>query len=567
MKAESNSVNILLVDDQVGKLLSYEAILTELGENLLKASSAKEALEHLLKHDDVAVALVDVSMPELDGFELASMIRNHPRFQTTAIIFVSAIALTDIDRVKGYEHGAVDYIPVPVVPEVLRAKVRVFVDLYRKTRQLERLNAELERRVSERTAELAKANAGLAQANADLEQRVEERTREREMALAQVHEMQKLESLGHLTGGIAHDFNNVLMAVLGNLDLVEARLSDDRLRRLVQNARRAGQRGAKLTEQLLAYARKQRLVPEATDLNRLLAAEPVDILRRALGGTIEVRTRLANDLWMALVDPAQIDSVILNLAINARDAMPSGGTLTIETANVPGDDTTRPADLAPRDYVLIAVTDTGTGMPPAVAARAFEPFFSTKEPGKGSGLGLSQVLGTAQQLGGGVRLRTAPDKGTRVEVYLPRTDGKPRLAAVERPRAATATGSATVLVVDDQEEVREISVAHVETLGYRAIPASSGKGALDILKDMPNIDILFADFAMPGMSGLDLARNVRQLRPRLPVILVTGYADIGNTADLDGMQLLKKPYRQDDLAAAIQRALGDGPPVAAAASA
>ncbi len=559
MKAESNSVNILLVDDQVGKLLSYEAILTELGENLLKASSAKEALEHLLKHDDVAVALVDVSMPELDGFELASMIRNHPRFQTTAIIFVSAIALTDIDRVKGYEHGAVDYIPVPVVPEVLRAKVRVFVDLYRKTRQLERLNAELERRVSERTAELAKANAGLAQANADLEQRVEERTREREMALAQVHEMQKLESLGHLTGGIAHDFNNVLMAVLGNLDLVEARLSDDRLRRLVQNARRAGQRGAKLTEQLLAYARKQRLVPEATDLNRLLAAEPVDILRRALGGTIEVRTRLANDLWMALVDPAQIDSVILNLAINARDAMPSGGTLTIETANVPGDDTTRPADLAPRDYVLIAVTDTGTGMP--------EPFFSTKEPGKGSGLGLSQVLGTAQQLGGGVRLRTAPDKGTRVEVYLPRTDGKPRLAAVERPRAATATGSATVLVVDDQEEVREISVAHVETLGYRAIPASSGKGALDILKDMPNIDILFADFAMPGMSGLDLARNVRQLRPRLPVILVTGYADIGNTADLDGMQLLKKPYRQDDLAAAIQRALGDGPPVAAAASA
>src|SRR5947199_8034295 len=214
-----DKVNILLVDDQPSKLLTYEVILRELGDNLIKASSGQEALEHLLKNE-VAVVLIDVCMPELDGFELAAMIREHPRFQKTAIIFVSAIQVSDLDLLRGYAAGAVDYVPVPIVPDLLRAKVRVFAELYRKTRELEALNAELERRVEERTAELA-------QANADLKRRVEERTREREAALAQVHEMQKVESLGQLTGGVAHDFNNLLMAVLGNLDLLRKHLADD----------------------------------------------------------------------------------------------------------------------------------------------------------------------------------------------------------------------------------------------------------------------------------------------------------------------------------------------------
>src|SRR6202047_289884 len=240
-------VNILLVDDQPAKLLSYEVMMRALGENMIKAGSAREALEHLLKKE-IAVLLIDVVMPDLDGFEVAAMIRNHPRFQTTAIIFVSAIALTDIDRLKGYEYGAVDYVPVPVVPGVLRAKVRIFAELYRKTRQLERLNGELELRVAARTEELA-------QANADLERRVEERTRERESALAQVHEMQKLESLGQLTGGVAHDFNNLLMVVLANLDLVSRDLPKDANdRRLVDRAILAAERGAALTKRMLAFA-------------------------------------------------------------------------------------------------------------------------------------------------------------------------------------------------------------------------------------------------------------------------------------------------------------------------
>jgi len=235
---DQEQVDILLVDDQPAKLLSYEAILGEIGEKLIKAGSATEALEQLLKRN-VAIILIDVCMPDLDGFQLATMIREHPRFQTIAIIFVSAIQVTDLDLLRGYQLGAVDYVPVPLIPELLRAKVKVFAELYRKTRQLERLNAELEIRVAERTAELA-------QANAELEQRVEQRTREREEALGQVHEMQKLESLGQLTGGVAHDFNNLLMAVIGNLELAKKYLPDDpRVLRLIDGALQGAERGGR----------------------------------------------------------------------------------------------------------------------------------------------------------------------------------------------------------------------------------------------------------------------------------------------------------------------------------
>ena len=258
---DEEKVNILLVDDQPGKLLSYEAILSELGENLIKAASATEALQLLLK-SDFGVVLIDVCMPELDGFELAAMIRQHPRFQRTAIIFVSAIQVTDLDLLRGYAAGAVDYVPVPVVPDLLRAKVRVFAELYRKSRQLEQLNAELEHRVRERTAELERTNR-------ELERRVEERTRERETALAQLHEMQKLETLGQLTGGVAHDFNNVLMAILGNLEILRKYIPHDpRLVRLIDGALQGAERGATLTHRLLAFARRQELKPRTCPHSR-----------------------------------------------------------------------------------------------------------------------------------------------------------------------------------------------------------------------------------------------------------------------------------------------------------
>ena len=232
----ADPVTILMVDDQPGKLMTYEAILEGLGETLIKASSGREALAHLLKHD-VAVVLIDVQMPEVDGFELAAMIREHPRFRETALIFVSAIHLSDLDRLAGYEAGAVDYVPVPVAPEVLRAKVRVFAELHRKTRALERLNAELEQRVAERTAALEASSAELQRLNGDLETRIEARTREREQALAQLFEAQKIDTIGQLTGGVAHDFNNLLMAMMGSMQLVKKRLEHDPAsQRLLENA-------------------------------------------------------------------------------------------------------------------------------------------------------------------------------------------------------------------------------------------------------------------------------------------------------------------------------------------
>jgi len=377
----NDQVNILLVDDQPAKLLSYEVILRELGENLIKAGSAREALEHILKKD-IAVILIDVIMPDLDGFELAAMIRGHPRFQTTAIIFVSAVAMTDLDRLKGYEYGGVDYVPVPVVPDLLRAKVRVFADLYRKTRQLENMNAELERRVDERTAELA-------QTNAELEQRVEERTREREAALAQVHEMQKLESLGQLTGGLAHDFNNLLMAILGNLDLLAKKLrGEPPLKRLVDGAIRSAERGAALTKRMLAFARRQELAPEAVDVVRLIKSM-AEMLQRSIGPEIDISMEFADRLALIRVDPNQLELALLNLALNARDAMPQGGRLTFSADRRTLE--ARAHGIKPGDYVCISVTDTGIGMDEVTLKRAAEPFFTTKEVGKGTGLGLSMV--------------------------------------------------------------------------------------------------------------------------------------------------------------------------------
>src|ERR1700730_1569458 len=314
-------INILLVDDQPAKLLSYEAILQGLGENLITAGSAREALEQLLKKD-IAIVLSDVCMPELDGFELAAMIRDHPRFRQTAIIFISAVALTDPDRVKGYSYGAVDYVLVPIVPELLLAKVRVFADLFRKTRQLELLNAELERRVEERTTELTRANA-------ELERRVEERTRGRETAWAQVLQMQKLESLGQLTGGIAHDFNNLLMVISGNLEILSRRLPDDvDLKSRFARAADAADRGRPLTDRLLAFAICPNLKPEAVDIPKLITGM-TDMLRRSLGPTIEIAVEFEGGPLTIRADANQLELALLNIALNARDAMPDGGRLQI----------------------------------------------------------------------------------------------------------------------------------------------------------------------------------------------------------------------------------------------
>jgi signal transduction histidine kinase len=535
-------VNILLVDDQPAKLLSYEVMLRDLDETLIKASSGRQALEQILKND-IAVVLIDVVMPDLNGFELAAMIRDHPRFHTLSIIFVSAVSVTELDRLKGYQYGAVDYISVPVVPDLLRAKVKVFAELYRKNRELERLNAELERRVEERTA-------ALAEANTRLEQRVEERTREREAALAQVHEMQKMESLGQLTGGLAHDFNNLLMGILGSLDyLAKQPLSDPKAKHFLTAARESADRGAALTKRLLAFARRQELRPEPVDVQHL-AAGMGEMLQRSLGPTIQIQMDFDRDLALISVDPNQLELAILNLALNARDAMPDGGRLRIAAQRETGA-SGLPAPEA-GDYVRMTVTDTGTGMDEATLKRCSEPFFTTKEVGRGTGLGLSSVLGLAVQSGGGMRISSVLRQGTTVELWFPVATGAAR---AERAEAEPALNGVTqryrVLVVDDEPLVALLTASMLEDLGHASQVVPSGMSALNILRADRTIDAVITDYAMPDMTGAELAVQISRLRPELPVILATGYADFPNSTAAQSLPRLSKPFGSHELASIL----------------
>ena len=544
-----DKVNILLVDDSQAKLLSHQAILEEIGENLLIACSATQAFEVLLKHE-IALILIDVCMPDLDGFELATLIRQHPRFETTAIIFVSAVMMTKPDQLRGYQLGGVDYVPVPVVPELLRAKVKVFVDLYRKTRQLERFNAQLEQRVAERTAELQRFNE-------ELEQRIEDRTRERETALAQLFEAQKMDTIGQLTGGVAHDFNNLLMAVLGSLTLLEKRLppDDQQNRRLVQNAVQGAQRGAALTQRLLAFSRRQELKPESVDLGQLVSGM-VDLLKRALGLGIDLTLDFPMALPPVLADANQLELALLNLALNARDAMQGGGRLSIAASADSQSKSRTGQSLSAGEYVRITITDTGTGMDDATLAKATEPFFTTKGPGKGTGLGLSMVHGLAAQSGGLLKIHSEPNVGTRIELWLPRamTSAVSVSRLTQGTEASPATPPCKVLIVDDDQLVMTGTAAMVDDLGHEAIEAHSAEEALSKLESGVEIDVVITDHAMPVMTGLQLAALIQARYPGLPIILATGYAELPSEPAAMGLLKLAKPCTQHDIAVAIHRA-------------
>lgn len=539
MYRDRDPVNVLLVDDQASKLLSYEVILEELGENLIKAASGRQALEQLLRHE-VAVVLVDVAMPELDGFELAAMIREHPRFAQTAIIFVSAVHLSELDSLRGYQAGAVDYLPVPIVPAHLRAKVRIFCDLFRKTRQLEALNEDLERRVEVRTAELAAANA-------ELEKRVEARTREREEALAQIAEMQKLEALGQLTGGLAHDFNNLLMVVMSNLELARKRVAgDDRLVRWLERAMEAAVRGAALTKRMLAFARRQDLNPESLSLSDAVKGM-AEMMSHSLGPTVRIAVDVPLDLPPILIDRNQLELALLNLGLNARDAMPHGGELTIKATTADVSD--RPDGLSPGGYVRLSVSDTGVGMDAETLRRASEPFFSTKPAGKGSGLGLSMVHGLALQSGGAMHIVSHPGEGTIVSLWLPIAVG---MAEAERPARAPLTARnsrSRVLVVDDDPLVLSATADMLRELGHEPIGVMSPSEAVEILRAGDRPDLAILDYAMPEMSGVALAELMRTVCPGLPLLLATGYSETEKGGP--NLPRLDKPYTIAELARQI----------------
>jgi signal transduction histidine kinase len=383
---------------------------------------------------------------------------------------------------------------------------------------------------------------------------------ERRQVEEQLRQSQKIEAVGRLTGGIAHDFNNLLTVVIGSLDLAMDRVQDD-TKTMVENALRAAERGAALVRQLLAFSRKQTLMPEALDLNRL-AGGMRDLLRRTLGADIEIEMRLHASLWPAVADKGQVESALLNLALNARDAMPSGGRLTIETDNASLDENyaSRNNEAIPGDYVMLAVADTGSGMAPDVVGRAVEPFFTTKEVGKGSGLGLSMIYGFVKQSGGHLKICSELGRGTTVRLYLPRG-----AAAVAAEAAGTAVapepprGSETVLVVEDDADVRAFVVAQLRDFGYRVIEAADGLEAQAILAGSGRIDLLFTDVVMPrGMTGRELAEEAHRTRPGLKTLLTSGYTEdsIADATDAEpGVHFLAKPYKRQDLAVKIRASL------------
>jgi PAS domain S-box-containing protein len=371
---------------------------------------------------------------------------------------------------------------------------------------------------------------------------------ERKLMEMRLRQADKMQALGTLAGGVAHDFNNLLMAVLGSLDLASRRAPDDpRLTRLLQNATYAAERGASLTQRLLSFSRQRDLRLQAVDVNQVIA-DMNDLLTRTLSGVIRIEKRLSDGLWTAMVDPDQLELAILNLCINARDAMDEHGVLTLSTRNesVAEDQI---ADLPPGDYVVICVADTGSGMPPEILARVLEPFFTTKEVGKGTGLGLPMVYGLAQQSGGTVTIQSTVGAGTTVELYLSRTTIAEKSASHEEEATFLASRKVRILLVDDDAEVRAVTAAYLNEMGHRVVEAADGSAALDILRTDGQIDLLLADFAMPGMTGTDLAGRAREIRPGIGVLLVTGYADPGRVPE--SYLMLHKPFSRSDLAAKV----------------
>ena len=512
------------------------------------------ALLHEIEVGAEVVVVTEEAIRTADSRALLAWIADQPPWSDLPFIVLtghggglernpSAVELMrDLGNVTFLERPFHSTTLISVVQTGLRGRHRQYECL--------RLNEELESRVSERTAELAAANRQLL---AQIE--------EREHVESTLRQMQRLDAVGQLTSGVAHDFNNLLTVILGNIEFLQLKLhaeaKDGDLVRRLGHMRSATERGAKLTDQLLAFSRRQRLEPKSHDLNEIVGGmQP--LLQSTMGGAISIMTRIDSGLWPALVDHTQLELALLNLAINARDAMAVGGSLLVETANVRVDNPASPEEPPAGEYVAICVSDTGTGMSEEIRRKVFEPFFTTKEVGKGSGLGLSQVLGFAKQSGGGVRIDSEPGIGTAVRIYLPRTHGRlGDTSPVPITFLAGETHSATILVVDDDSSVREITAAMLRDLGYEVHEAGSGGAALDLLEREPRIDLMLIDYAMPGMSGTDLARRAQAARPLMPTMFITGFADLTALAGVAESHIIGKPFHQHELALKVRIALAE----------
>lgn len=531
------------------------AIAAELlGEAALKSEICPsiEALSSSLNNDVSFAVIAEEVLLTADLRTVVAWLENQPPWSDLPILVLthhSSDVAPSLDTQRLSELlGNLTLIERPFHPltfvSVARSAYKGRLRQYEARARIEELRESeesLERRVAERTAELKEAHAAIL---AEMEQR--------EKAEEKLRQSQKMEMIGQLTGGVAHDFNNLLMAVIGNLDLLRKRVPTDvTALRLIEGAVYGAQRGAALTQRLLAFARRQDLKIEATDLADLLCGMK-ELLVRSIGSDIELAIEVARDLPLVMADANQVELAILNLVINARDAMPDGGQISIIVdraiaESVPG--------LPPGLYVRLAVIDSGFGMDSETLSKATEPFFSTKEVGKGTGLGLSMIHGLARQLGGTLRLQSSVGLGTTAEILIP-VATQPVDAHVASSTIATEPIPAelTVLVVDDDVLISMSTAMMVEDLGHKVVEVNSGIAALDVLRSGQKVDLLITDFSMPKMNGAQLAKAAKEIKPELPVLLATGYAELPGGFDA-GLHRISKPYQQDQLAAALSTVL------------
>ena len=520
-----------------------------------------EDLPGLARELEVGAAAVFVAEEGLFGKDLTGLsawIEGQPAWSD--LPFVMLTSRHDQPRVAAWRKTIVDtlrnvsLLERPVQPITLTSAVQSACRARSRQYEVQALLLAQERAAIDLEALVASRTEELASANIALQKQMSERARIEE----NLRQAQKMEAIGQLTGGVAHDFNNLLMVIHGGLDMLDRQEDPNRRARLLQGMRQAAERGSALTRQLLAFARRQPLAPEAIDLSVRIGGMR-ELLDRSLRGDVHVDLAFDDGLWPVEVDAGELELVVLNLAFNARDAMPNGGEIVISAANVEG---WREGDII-GDFVRLEVRDNGTGMTEAVKARVFEPFFTTKEIGKGSGLGLAQAYGFARQSGGSVRIESKLGEGTSVILMLPRST-KP---VSETPRPALDTGptrlatrfDGCVLLVEDDDEVAALVTEMLHQIGFDVTRAASAEGGLGALANGRKIDVVFSDIMMPGpMNGVDLAREIHERRPDLPVLLTSGFAEANRrAAEKVGVSVLPKPYGLEDLASAIRETMGN----------
>ena len=551
----AGNARVLLVDDNADMREYIQRLLAATGLEVEVAGDGQAALEAAQARKPDLI-LSDVMMPILDGFGLLKAVRADESLMTVPVILLSARAGEEAE-LDGLDAGADDYLVKPFSARELLARVQNTIALARTRREAAEREREL-RVVAER------AEAELRDLNATLEQRIEKALADRAATEELLRQAQKMEAIGHLTGGVAHDFNNLLTIVIGNVESLQRHMpptAPARLRRSAENAMQGAKRAATLTQRLLAFSRRQPLEPKPVEINKLVSGMS-DLLRGTLGESVEIQTVLAGGVWRVEADSNQLENSLLNLAVNARDAMPKGGKLTIETANTHLDEaySVREAEVLPGQYVLIAVSDTGSGMLKETMERVFEPFFTTKPTGHGTGLGLSQVYGFVKQSGGHVKLYSEAGQGTTVKIYLPRFTGADAQDELPQGTIPDGHGKETVLVVEDDNAVREHSSEILRELGYRVIEAHDGISALKMIEQYAGIDLLFTDVGLPGINGRELAEEARKRRPGLKILFTTGYARnaIVHHGRLDAdVEMIGKPFTYADLATKVRKVIDD----------